>query len=333
MTKKRENDEFCRQVFLHADDLGMNRAVTDGIMHGFRHGFLTSTSLLSNAPDARRALALWKDLIDDQASGRLPSFDLRLRLGDPLSSFDLGVHLNLTQGRPLTGRDYPEELLDETGRFPGVIGLFSRLKRHGMRLYQQIHNELARQVEFLLDHGLQPTHVNGHQYIEMIPVVSEILPRLLSRYDIHVVRVAKEHSLLRTTVFKGFSWNTWLMARVKQTFAKRFHQHMEQFEVRHPGRFCGTAHAGQIDMPLIRLFLDDRDPFCQVEIGLHPASDAAMESIEADEDQPGDVQEGWNDPLAASRPNELRLLTSLELAGHLESRHYCLSRLSHLAAA
>ena len=43
---------------LHADDLGMNRAVSDGIFQGFEQGLLTSTSLLSNAPDAARALEL-----------------------------------------------------------------------------------------------------------------------------------------------------------------------------------------------------------------------------------------------------------------------------------
>ena len=106
---------------LHADDFGMNRAVSDGILHGFRHGLLTSTSLLANAPDAARALSHWKELLADQAAGRLPSAEVRRRLGDPDCPFDLGVHLNLTQGRPLGGDRYPAELLDPQGRFPGVF--------------------------------------------------------------------------------------------------------------------------------------------------------------------------------------------------------------------
>jgi len=304
----------------------MNRGVTDGIMQGFRRGLLTSTSLLSNAPDAARALQLWKELIDDQAAARLPLHSPRSRLEDPFNRFDLGVHLNLTQGRPLSGRNYPGELLDEAGRFPGVFALFSRLKRHGVRLCRQIQTELARQVEFLLDQGLQPTHLNGHQYIEMIPVVAEFIPQLLSRYDIHVVRVAEEQSLLRSTLLRSFSPREWLLARIKQIFAKRFHRRMDQLEVRYPGCFYGTAHAGKIDMPLIRLFLDDRQPSCPVEIGLHPASETTT-------DQTGDDADGWTDPLASSRPNELRLLTSPELAEYLETHHYRLGRLSELAAA
>ena len=40
-------------IILHADDFGMNPAVTAGIVRGFEHGLLTSTSLLTNAPTRR----------------------------------------------------------------------------------------------------------------------------------------------------------------------------------------------------------------------------------------------------------------------------------------
>ena len=43
------------RLVLHADDFGMSRAVTDGILRGFQYGLLTSTSVLVNAPDAGRA--------------------------------------------------------------------------------------------------------------------------------------------------------------------------------------------------------------------------------------------------------------------------------------
>ena len=327
MKNHRENSDY-RRVFLHADDLGMNCGVTDGIMHGFRQGLLTSASLLSNAPDAQRALRLWKELLEDQAAARLPLHGWRARLEDPLSSFDLGVHLNLTQGRPLTGKDYPGELLDQSGRFPGVFALFARLKRHGVRLCGRIQTELARQVEFLLDHGVQPTHLNGHQYIELLPVVADFVPQLMSRYDIRVVRVADERSLLRSALVQSHSPLAWILARLKQIFARRFHRRMEQLDVHYPAELHGTAHAGRIDMPLMRLFLGSSggEPAGPVEIVLHPA-------MQADADQADDSADGWSDPLADDRPNELRLLTSGELAEFLEAHHYRLGRLARLAAA
>ena len=105
-------DSTPSRLVLHADDLGMNRAISEGILRGFREGLLTSTSLLANAPDAGRALQQWKGLLAEHAAGRLPSAAARRRLDDPDRPFDLGVHLNLTQGRPLSGSRYPAELLD-----------------------------------------------------------------------------------------------------------------------------------------------------------------------------------------------------------------------------
>ena len=109
----------------------MNPAVTAGIFQGFEQGLLTSTSLLSNAPDAARALDGWRQLESRREQGSLASRAPRERLHDPAQPFDLGIHLNLTQGRPLTGPRYPAELLAADGRFPGVFGLFNRLRRRG----------------------------------------------------------------------------------------------------------------------------------------------------------------------------------------------------------
>jgi chitin disaccharide deacetylase len=335
MKNQQEQQDYRRRIFLHADDFGMNRGVTDGIIHGFRQGLLTSTSLLSNAPDSARALTLWQELLDDQAAARLPLHSARSRLEDPLSRFDLGVHLNLTQGRPLTERNYPGELLDSEGRFPGIFALFSRLKRHGVRLCRQIQTELATQVEYLADHGLQPTHLNGHQYIEMLPIVAEFIPQLLHRYNIRVVRVAEEPALVRSTLMHNFTPHVWLLAHIKQMFAKRFHRRMEQLDVCYPSRFHGTAHAGKIDMSLIRLFLNDKNPTSPIEIGLHPGAeiDADFSESTVFPNSLSQENDGWTDPLATSRPNELRLITSPELADYLETHNYRLARLSDLAAA
>ncbi len=178
------------RLALHADDFGMNRAVSDGILHGFRHGLLTSTSLMANAPDAARCMSQWKGLLVEQSNGRLPSANISRRLGDPDYPFDLGVHLNLTQGRPLGDR-YPAELLDAEGRFPGIFSLFARLRRSGDKLAMQFERSRRRQIQFLCDHGLRPTHLNGHQYVEMLPATAELVPELMERFGIKAVRLTR----------------------------------------------------------------------------------------------------------------------------------------------
>ena len=115
-----------RTLVLHADDLGMNPAVNAGIECAFAHGLLTSASILANGPACTEALRSWKRLQEAQCSGSLWSTSARLKLGDGLRPFDLGLHVNLTQGRPLTP-GFPAELLDASGQFPGVFRLFQRL--------------------------------------------------------------------------------------------------------------------------------------------------------------------------------------------------------------
>src|SRR5262245_65189623 len=91
-----------RRLVLHADDFGMNEHVNAGILRGFTHGLLTSTSILANAPGCAAALAAWNGLEGRFLNDDLPSRDLRRKLADSPARFDLGIHLNLTQGRPLT---------------------------------------------------------------------------------------------------------------------------------------------------------------------------------------------------------------------------------------
>jgi predicted glycoside hydrolase/deacetylase ChbG (UPF0249 family) len=297
----------------------MNRAITDGIFRGFRHGLLTSTSVLANAPDVSRSLEQWKSLETERAAGRLPSMAARERLGDPDCPFDLGIHLNLTQGRPLSSR-YPPELLDSEGRFSGIFSLFTRMRSSGDRFHEAILAELEQQVQVVCDHGLRPTHLNGHQYIEMLPAISKVLPSLFERFGINVVRVACERSLLRSTLLCGRPWK-WPLACVKRLFAGRFRARMDALGIPHPDVFFGTAHAGGIDLRLLRLFLASAGDARLIEIGLHPGEKPGKAP-------PEECANGWFDPLAHMRPNELRMLTSAELAAALEATPRRLGRLA-----
>jgi predicted glycoside hydrolase/deacetylase ChbG (UPF0249 family) len=334
-------------VIFHADDFGLNAQVTDGIERGFTHGLLTSTSLLSNAPDAQRAMAVWKRLDAVREAGNLPSGPSRRMLGDNLPRFDLGIHLNLTQGRPLTGDRYPSVLLDRNGCFPDVFTLFYRLHRHWSKVGEAVREELRRQVEVLVDCGLLPTHLNGHQYVEMLPALAEIVSELPRRYNIRVIRTAVEPSLFKSIVTTAGNRHTpdhkrsaflailavsplviakqWALGLIKRGYAKNLRKRMDRLSIAHPDCFFGTIHAGRIDMRLMKLFLTAGSRHNVVEIGLHPALAAPSPRM--------DNADGWTDPLAAERPKELDMLLSPELADFLLSQGIQLSRLSDLATS
>jgi hypothetical protein len=154
--------------------------------------------------------------------------------------------------------------------------------------------------------------------------------------------VAWEPSLWQSTVLSGRFWQ-WPLSRVKRVFAARFRARMDTLGIAHTDVFFGTVSAGRVDLRRLRRFLAAEkgvrnhlskrlgklggnvaqkvpDTFSVVEIGLHPGEKAEAMS-------PEDRANGWHDPLAALRPNELQMVSSAELPAFLGSVGWRFGRL------
>jgi predicted glycoside hydrolase/deacetylase ChbG (UPF0249 family) len=238
-------------------------------------------------------------------------------LQDPVQPFDLGIHINLTQGRPLIGPRYPAALLDASGCFPGIFGLFRRLRRSGEALATAIEEELTCQVQFMLDRGHRPTHLNGHQYIEMLPVVDRVVQRLLEKFCIPVVRVAWQRSWWQSFTWPGVSTSQWLSGGLKKMHAGRFRRRVLGRKVFFADEFFGTMTAGTTSLETVRAFLAAMRDFQLAEICVHPGARPAVKAAD-----------GWYDPLADLRPCELEMLVAADLEELLAARGCRLGRLS-----
>lgn len=310
-----------RWIVFHADDFGMSAAVNAGILRAFREGFLTSTSLLANAPAVAEACAAWPELATQLRERAIPSAPMRQSVGDCLNEFDLGVHLNLTQGQPLT-TNYPTELLNPQGQFPGIGATFNKLRQLKAPLRQSVMAELQAQIDRVLDLGIRPTHLNGHQYVEMIPEITAMIPELAARYSIPTVRVAKETHLFRTVCCQG-RIASFAIGLIKRHYAKRFEKLVTRAGLRTASQFFGTSHAGIVDTATLRLFLRYAQSSKCTEIGLHPGETVIG---------PVSTSDPWYDPLATTRPHELARLCDAA-TGDMISRHNLrLGRLSELSA-
>ena len=317
-------DLQATQVFLHADDLGMNCSVTDGILAGFTQGLLTSTSVLANAPAFEYSISRWRWLEGERAAHRLASIVQRQRLHDRGDvPFDLGVHLNLTQGRPLTV-DFPEDLLDAEGCFPGIWQIFRRLLLGAGRWRNAIQIELAAQIARVVECGLKPTHLNSHQYVELVPGVTELIPELAERFQIPVVRVALERQLTNALHGTPRPFSNWSLGLVKYAFARQFRRRIAKHKPIHPVAFCGTAHAGHVSLDVLRRFVAGNSGCRNFEIGLHPGFPATEIELKERAD-------GWADPLEKLRPAELAMLQSNDTVELFASAGLHLSRLASLS--
>lgn len=318
------------RVGLHADDLGFSPAVNDGIEDAIRRGLLTGASVLANAPAATSALMEWRRIEDQRRDGTLPSLEARRMLDEPLRPFDLGVHLNLSQGRPLTANAFPASLLDRSGAFRGV-GTFLALMQPGANRHAEaVRRELTAQMEFVLDHAMRPVRVDGHQYCELTPLVGRIVHELAVRFGIAAVRVAREPGVFGTVLCNRGARGMVSMpgAVAKRLLASCYLQRTRRTPLRCPDEFFGTATAGRVGLPEIDRFLAiglGRKAKL-IEIGLHPATPESRSCFIPPESASGDAP--WHDPLAETRPDEHGWLVGDELPRLLLRRRVRLGRLA-----
>lgn len=312
-----------KYVVFHADDFGFNEPITRGIVEGFERGILTSTSALANAPFLDLALSFWKSLDERRRSDKFPSVPLRRSLGDNLSPFDFGVHLNLTQGKPLTGNQYPPQLLDRNGFFPGIYPFFARVSLSPRRYAEPIRRELDAQLARLRDSSIELTQLNGHQYVELIPTVAAMIPDLARRFNIPVVRTALESGYASITLFRGEVEN-WVTSSLKHRYASRLARIVRREKLSTPQRYFGTSHVARILEPILSHYLSRLPDRGLSEICLHPATLPGTHTLV---DAPG-----WEDPFETARPRELQFIESPECFELLRSQRIRLGRLRSLVA-
>lgn len=81
----------------------------------------------------------------------------------------MGLHFNLTLGRPLSAPDTVRSLVDADGRFHSRTALARALllrRIDGSELARELHAQLTH----LLHAGLRPTHIDTHQHVHAFPL-------------------------------------------------------------------------------------------------------------------------------------------------------------------
>src|SRR6266404_9049580 len=86
-----------RNLIVNADDLGWTHGVNRGIAEAHRNGIVTSASLIANGC----------------------AFEAGVQTASESPRLGVGVHLNLSDGKPVAPAEKVKSLLDENGDFSG----------------------------------------------------------------------------------------------------------------------------------------------------------------------------------------------------------------------
>jgi chitin disaccharide deacetylase len=157
-----------RRLIIHADDFGLTPAVTRGILEAHAAGIVTSTSVMVGTPG-------WED-----AAAVLPQ----------IPSLDVGLHLNLLVGSPVT--DARTIRNPRTGRFLPLSSLVARALA-GRIDADEVRAECAAQLRHIQATSAQArvTHVDSHRHTHILPGVWEAVQALAKAEGIHM-RVPSE---------------------------------------------------------------------------------------------------------------------------------------------
>jgi predicted glycoside hydrolase/deacetylase ChbG (UPF0249 family) len=210
--------------------LGWTEGVNRGIAESHRNGIVTSASLLANGA----------------------AFASGVEIARSTPGLGVGVHLNLSDGEPVADRELVTTLLNDRGELQGrPESLLLRRARRTL-LLDEVEQEWDAQIQKVRNSGIEPTHLDGHRHVQMLPGLFEIVLRLAKRHGIAAVRVSHEESSLRAALSAGAKqkgtvvMRQGVQARGLKLLAPDAREQAERAGIATSDFFCGIAQTGEL---------------------------------------------------------------------------------------
>jgi len=136
-------------VVINADDFGLVPEINAAVIEAHELGTITSATMFAAAAASEEAARL---AADHPALG-------------------VGIHFDLVLGTPVLEPSRIPTLLDRHGRFLARARLFRRALTGALEA-TEVRAELVAQIERLRALGVDPTHIDGHQHVQVLPTIA-----------------------------------------------------------------------------------------------------------------------------------------------------------------
>ena len=187
-----DTQKSIKKLRINADDFGLTKGVTDGVLYAHLNGIVTHTSIMAQGLDFQRAVQIAKDT----------------------PSLGIGCHLNVSWGKPLLPVEEVSTLVSKEGNFFtfGQVTLRSFLRRIDRK---QLVAEWKAQIEKVLNTGLILTHLDSHHHLHLLPTCFQVIKELSQFYQIPYLRKPSEKlslsepSLIKRIIFYVLCMRSW----------------------------------------------------------------------------------------------------------------------------
>lgn len=205
---------MIKKLIVNGDDYGLSDGVCLGILKAHRQGILTSTTCMMNMENIEEYLAWTKN--------------------DP--DLGLGVHLNITVGKPLTKVSF----VDELGNFQSRD---TYKKREPIVNQEELYQEWKAQIEkFIKIMGHKPTHLDSHHHVHLLPGNIDVALKLAHEYDLPIRQETYLQQDFEPVYFEELFYNQDATFEMIDTI---IHKEVEIFEL--------MCHPAMIDWKLYQI--------------------------------------------------------------------------------
>ncbi|UTY40316.1 ChbG/HpnK family deacetylase [Allocoprobacillus halotolerans] len=150
------------KLLVQADDYGISKAVSLGIIHGIKNGMIRNTGLFANMEWTKECVEYIKPYLDQ---------------------IDFGIDLNITTGKPLLPKEKIPSLVKENGEF-FTSWEMRELQKHESTLFKiEVYAEFETQIlKFIELVGKKPDYIHSHAFTN--ESILEVQRQLSKKYDI-----------------------------------------------------------------------------------------------------------------------------------------------------
>lgn len=181
------------RLIITADDLGLDRPSNEAIISALARGWVTHASLLVNLGHADDACALAQaERVDAQ----------------------IGVHLNFSEGEPLTAQLARCEAFCVNGQFRPVEE-FPRYRTLSEEEKALVAAEVRAQIAAATGRGIHVSHLDSHNDVHIAPSIARIVANTAHELGIPRVRISRNCGLRQGVVRRVHhrTYNAWLTRR------------------------------------------------------------------------------------------------------------------------